>query len=94
MAKPTPDPRAPIVTEWRGHPRYACPFTTTCAFDTLDETVMTAHLDPVNGKHPVATEPRPIVPLTAEERAELEGYRAEKAANEAKTSKQGNKEGS
>lgn len=77
MAKTDTDPRAPIVREWRGEPHYTCPFTETCRFDTLDEDAMTAHLDPVTGRHPVATEPRPVA-LSAEERAELEAFRAAK----------------
>lgn len=82
MAKTDTDPRAPIVRDWRGVPQYVCPFTATCAYDTLDEQAMTDHLDPVNGKHPVKREPAPppSAPLSADERANLDALIEENAA--------------
>lgn len=70
--KKTDDQRAPIVTEWAGLPKFACPL---CPFDTLDEQRITEHLNPLHGNHPIvrtiaevlksAPEPTGQIPPTA-----------------------------
>lgn len=55
--------RALIVTDWRGMPRYACPF---CPYDTMEEGKGNEH---VAVAHPVPAPPEPDpAPVPAKKR--------------------------
>ena len=47
--------RDPVMSEWCGHDRYACPVE-GCAFDTLDESRFAEHMANV---HPLPA-PKPV----------------------------------
>lgn len=55
--------RTPVVSEWRGHPRYGCPL---CAFDSLEAVKVSEH---IQWQHPVEEPEAAPVPAPAVTRA-------------------------